>query len=157
MLYDFFAFGSVLETARAGFATYVGLTPTQYLGLIVIARADPKEPVGINQVARRLHLTGAFVTNEVNRLVQDGLVEKKPHPTDRRRVQLFATEAGWEKLAHLAKFQRPVNDALFQTLTREEFNQLKDIMRGALRSAGPVRAATRQILSGRWRAAIGHG
>jgi len=136
MLYDFFAFGSVLDTARAGFATYVGLSPTQYLGLIVIARANPEEPVGVNQVAQRLRLTGAFVTNEVNKLVQDGLVEKKPHPTDGRRVQLFATRAGWDKLTHLAAFQRPVNDALFETLTGEEFLQLKNIMK-RLAEGGP--------------------
>ena len=136
MLYDFFAFGSTLDTARAGFANYVGLTPTQYLSLIVIARADPQAPVGVNQVAARLHLSGAFVTNEINKLVQEGLVEKKPHPTDGRRVQLLATKAGWEKLAHLAAFQRPVNDALFETLTEEEFTQLRGIMR-RLAQGGP--------------------
>lgn len=129
MLYDFFAFGSVLETARAGFASYAGLTPTQYLGLIVVARADPKEPVGVKQVAQRLHLTGAFVTNEVNGLVEQGLVEKRPHPTDGRRVQLLATQAGWDKLARLSAFQRPVNDALFETLSGEEFQQLRNIMK----------------------------
>lgn len=136
MLYDFFAFGSTLDTARAGFASYVGLTPTQYLSLIVIARADPQAPVGVNQVAARLHLTGAFVTNEINKLVQDGLVEKKPHPSDGRRVQLLATRAGWEKLAHLAAFQRPINDALFETLTEDEFAQLRSIMR-RLADGGP--------------------
>jgi len=136
MLYDFFAFGSTLETARAGFASYAGLSPTQYLSLIVIARADPKEPVGVNQVARRLHLTGAFVTTEVNKLVQDGLVAKRPHPTDGRRVQLSVTDAGTQKLKHLAAFQRPVNDALFETLTQEEFEQLRNIMR-RLATGGP--------------------
>ena len=136
MLYDFFAFGSTLETARAGFASYVGLTPTQYLSLIVIARADPQHPPGVNQVADRLRLSGAFLTNEVNKLVQEGLVEKKPHPTDGRRVQLFATAAGWRKLTELAAYQRPVNDALFGALTGEEFQQLKDIMR-RLANDGP--------------------
>ncbi|TCR62957.1 MarR family winged helix-turn-helix transcriptional regulator [Bosea sp. BK604] len=136
MLYDFFAFGSTLETARTGFASYVGLTPTQYFSLIVIARADPKAPVGVNQVAARLHLSGAFVTNEINKLVQEGLVDKRPHPTDGRRVQLVATKAGWEKLTHLAAFQRPVNDALFETLTEEEFRQLGAIMR-RLAEGGP--------------------
>lgn len=134
MLYDFFAFGSVLDTARSGFAAYVGLTPTQYLSLIVIARAE--EPIGVAQVAQRLHLTGAFVTSEVNKLVLDELVEKKPHPTDGRRVQLFATRSGWDKLRQLAAFQRPVNDALFEALTSEEFEQLKSIMR-RLATGGP--------------------
>jgi DNA-binding MarR family transcriptional regulator len=127
MLYDFFAFASTLDEARAGFASYIGLSPTQYLSLIVIARAD--EPVGVNQVAKRLHLSGPFVTIEVNKLVQGGLVEKRPHPTDGRRVQLFVTALGRETLARLAAFQRPVNDALFETLNRKEFETLQNIMR----------------------------
>jgi DNA-binding MarR family transcriptional regulator len=127
MLYDFFAFGSTLETARAGFANFVGLSPTQYFSLIVIARSET--PPGVNQVAARLHLSGPFVTLEINKLVKEGLVEKRPHPTDGRRVQLFVTPSGWDKLARLAKFQRPVNDALFETLSRKEFEQLKDMMR----------------------------
>lgn len=126
MLYDFFAFGNTLEEARAGFASYVGLSPTQYLSLIVIARAD--EPMGTNQVAKRLHLSGPFVTIEINKLVLAGHVEKRAHPSDGRRVQLFVTSLGRKTLARLAAFQRPVNDALFETLSREEFETLKDIM-----------------------------
>jgi DNA-binding MarR family transcriptional regulator len=127
MLYDFFAFGSTLDEARAGFAGYIGLSPTQYLSLIVIARAN--EPVGVNQVAKRLHLSGPFVTIEINKLVRTGLVEKRPHPSDGRRVQLFVTPLGLTNLARLAELQRPVNDALFETLSREEFDALRDIMR----------------------------
>jgi DNA-binding MarR family transcriptional regulator len=138
MLYDFFAFGSTLETARAGFARFVNLSPTQYLSLIVIARSDELEPPGVNQIAKRLHLSGPFVTLEINKLVKEGLVEKQPHPTDGRRVQLFVTRLGWDKLARLAKFQRPVNDALFNTLSRKEFEQLKHMMRRL--SEGGVRA-----------------
>ena len=125
-----------LHSARAGFASYVGLSPTQYFSLIVIARSYEREPVGISEVARRLHLSGAFVTIEVNRLVRDKLVEKRPHPSDGRRVQLFATCAGWDKLTHLAAFQRPVNDALFETLSKKEFAQLRNIMR-RLSEGGP--------------------
>ena len=136
MLYDFFAFGSTLNSARAGFASYVGLSPTQYFSLIVIARSYEREPVGISEVARRLHLSGAFVTIEVNRLVREKLVEKRPHPSDGRRVQLFATRAGWDKLRHLAAFQRPVNDALFETLSKDEFEQLRNFMR-RLSEGGP--------------------
>jgi DNA-binding MarR family transcriptional regulator len=127
MLYDFFAFGSTLDQARAGFAGHIGLSPTQYLSLIVIARAE--EPVGVNQVAKRLHLSGPFVTIEINKLVQGGLVDKRPHPSDGRRVQLFVTPFGLSKLARLAELQRPVNDALFESLSRDEFGVLRDILR----------------------------
>ena len=45
-----------------------------------------------NQLTDRLRLSGAFITNEVNKLVSDGLIEKSTHPSDGRRVQLAVTE-----------------------------------------------------------------
>jgi DNA-binding MarR family transcriptional regulator len=53
--------------------------------LIAVAHSTLDEPMGINQIAARLHLR-AFVTNEVNKLVSDGLIEKSAHPSDGRRV-----------------------------------------------------------------------
>ena len=128
LLYDFFAFGRSLEAARAKFASYVGLSPTQYLIMTAIKNSTLDEPMGINQIAAQLRLSGAFVTNEVNKLVSDGLVEKSAHPSDGRRVQLTATDQGLRMLTRLAAFQRPVNDALFGTLTRDEFRVLSVLL-----------------------------
>lgn len=128
LLYAYFAFGRSLETARTKFANYVDLSTTQYLILIAVANANQKEPMGINQVAERLYLSGPFVTIEVNNLVEDGLIEKSTHPSDKRRVQLSVTPAGLDRLKRLAAFQRPINDALFGTLTRDEFQTLSNLL-----------------------------
>jgi DNA-binding MarR family transcriptional regulator len=125
---DYFAFGRNLEIARAKFANYVDLSPTQYMILIAIAHSTLDEPMGINQIADRLHLSGAFVTNEVNKLVSDGLIEKSAHPSDGRRVQLTVTNQGISRLTRLAAFQRPINDVLFGTLTRDEFRLLSQLL-----------------------------
>jgi len=128
VLYDYFAFGRSLEAARETFASFVGLSPTQYLILIAIKNSTAEKPMGVNQVAERLYLSGAFVTNEINKLVADGLIEKSPHPGDGRRVQLTLTEHGINLLVRLAALQRPVNDALFGMLTREEFKVLSQML-----------------------------
>jgi DNA-binding MarR family transcriptional regulator len=128
LLYDFFAFGRSLEAARAKFASYVGLSPTQYLILTAIKNSTLDEPMGINQLATQLRLSGAFITNEVNKLVSEGLIEKSTHPSDGRRVQLTATGQGFSLLTRLAAFQRPVNDALFGMLTRDEFRLLSQLL-----------------------------
>jgi len=94
----------------------------------VVAHTPESEPVGINQIADRLHLSGAFVTIEVNKLVAEGLVDKRGHPDDGRRVQLFVTKEGVDRLTRLAAFQRPVNDALFGMLSREEFRVLSRLL-----------------------------
>jgi DNA-binding MarR family transcriptional regulator len=128
LLYDFFAFGRSLEAARGKFASYVGLSPTQYLIMIAIKNSSVDEPMGINQLAAQLRLSGAFITNEVNKLVADGLIEKSAHPSDGRRVQLTATDEGYGLLTRLAAIQRPVNDALFGNLTRDEFRLLAQLL-----------------------------
>lgn len=128
LLYAYFAFGRSLDAARAKFAGYADLSTTQYLILIAVMHSRQDEPLGINQLAERLYLSGAFVTIEVNKLVSDGLIEKTTHAGDRRRVQLAVTPAGIERLTRLATFQRPVNDALFKTLSRAEFKQLLQLL-----------------------------
>ncbi|MGY3129603.1 DNA-binding MarR family transcriptional regulator [Bradyrhizobium sp. USDA 4501] len=80
LLYDYFAFGRSLEACREIFAGFVDLSPTQYLILIAIKNSTAEEPMGVNQVAERLYLSGAFVTNEINKLVSDGLLEKSSPP-----------------------------------------------------------------------------
>ncbi len=127
LLYDFFAFGSSLEATRSKFAEYADLSTAQYLILIAIAQAPQHE--GVGYVARHLHLSSAFVTIELNRLVAEKLVSKLPHHDDGRRVRLAITPQGSALLAHLAALQRPVNDMLFETLTAEEFRILSRIMR----------------------------
>lgn len=128
LLADLFAFGSRLDDARARFAAYIGLTPPQYLILIVVSLAPPDSEVGVAQVAERLYLSGAFVTIEVNKLVKIGLIEKQPHSSDRRRVHLVVTPEGIRRLERLAGLQRPVNDALFSTLDRADFDRLSDAL-----------------------------
>jgi DNA-binding MarR family transcriptional regulator len=128
LLYDFFAFSRSLDAARAKFANYADLSQTQYLILIAVAHSSLDEPMGINQIADRLYLSGAFITNEVNKLVSDGLMEKSTHPNDGRRVQLTVTERGLALLTRLATFQRSVNDALFGMLSPGEFKLLSQLL-----------------------------
>jgi DNA-binding MarR family transcriptional regulator len=151
LLYDFFAFGRSLEAARAKFASYVGLSTTQYLIMIAIKNSTLDEPMGVNQLATRLRLSGAFITNEVNKLVSDGLIEKSTHPSDGRRVQLTATGQGSSLLTRLAAFQRPVNDAMFGMLTRDEFRLLSQLL--ARLAADGDRAVT---FAGYFEASIAH-
>ena len=47
----------------------------------------------------------------------------------------MATDAGLGKLRRLAAIQRPVNDALFASVTREDFEKLTVIMDGLSRGA----------------------
>jgi DNA-binding MarR family transcriptional regulator len=127
-VHDFLAFSQMLTDIRAGFGEHLGLTGIAYTTLISISHLQGPTGVGVNAIAEHLHLSGAFITTEVAKLVKAGLVSKRVNAKDKRRVLLTVTAAGRKLLNQLAAVQAPVNDALFDTLTASEFVQLKSLM-----------------------------
>jgi DNA-binding MarR family transcriptional regulator len=129
LVHDTLAFAARVQKIRARFGRIIGLSGSQYTTLIAIAHLECREGgVGINRVAEHLHLSGAFVTIEVNRLVKGGLVTKRTNPGDRRRVMLTIAPAGRRLLNKLAAVQRPVNDALFDSLSSDDFKILRALV-----------------------------
>jgi hypothetical protein len=57
-----------------------------------------------------------------------GLVSKRVNAKDKRRVLLRVSTEGRKLLNKLVTVQAPVNDALFDTLTPEEFAPLRSMM-----------------------------
>jgi DNA-binding MarR family transcriptional regulator len=127
-IHDFLAFSAMITDIRAGFGEYLGMTGVQYTTLISIAHLQGETGVGVNAIAEHLHLSGAFITTEVAKLVKAGLVRKRANATDKRRVLLTITASGRKALGNLVRIQAPVNDALFDCLSASEFVQLKGIM-----------------------------
>ena len=127
-IHDFLAFSQMVSEIRAGFGEYIGLTGIGYTTLISISHLQGPTGIGVNAIAELLHLSGAFITTEVAKLVRAGLVRKRVNAKDKRRVLLTITPAGRKLLNRLAAVQAPVNDALFETLSGDEFVRLKGMM-----------------------------
>lgn len=128
MIHDIMAFGARMQENRARVASYVGLSAQQYTILITIAHYQDQEGFGIIQVADHLRLSGAFVTIEVNKLVEAGLVRKKPNQADRRRVLLTVTMKARDLLDTLCQIQQPSNDTIFGSLSAQDFETLRHII-----------------------------
>jgi DNA-binding MarR family transcriptional regulator len=70
-----------------------GLTFARYEALVLLAFArSGRLPMRV--MGERLQLHPTSVTNIVDRLQADGLVQRTPHPTDRRATLVGITEAG---------------------------------------------------------------
>ena len=128
LIHDIMAFGARMQETRARIAAYAGLSGQQYTILITIAHSQSQDGFGIIQVAEHLRLSGAFVTIEVNKLVEAGLVRKRPNPVDRRRVLLTIMPKARELLDKLSRIQRPSNDTIFGNLSAEEFHTLRTMI-----------------------------
>ena len=124
MVHAFFAFNARHEQIRDGHARRIGLAGTEYTILISIAHLSQDEAVNVKSVAEHLHVTTGFITNTTRKLQNRGLVAKTRDRTDKRRTNLTVTARGMALLEELAPFQRQVNDAEFDSLSRADFLQL---------------------------------
>jgi DNA-binding MarR family transcriptional regulator len=127
MVYDTLAFAARIQEVRSRFGAFIGLPGAQYSILMAIAHQQD-DGIGVNAIAEHLHLSGAFVTTEINKLVLAGLVEKREHPSDRRRVLLRITERARARLRDLSAIQIQGNDALFECLDRKDFETFRTLI-----------------------------
>lgn len=136
MLHDMLSFFARLEHVRGRFGDFIGLSGPQYTILVAIRQFQGEEGVGVKELADRLHLSGAFITIETNKLARLDLIGKVTNPKDQRRVNLSLTPRGAEALTRLAPLQCEVNDILFEPLTAQDFATLRRIIGQLDTSAG---------------------
>jgi DNA-binding MarR family transcriptional regulator len=128
LVHNLFAFLGSHEAIRAGHAARIGLTAIEYTALISVAHLESNLDVSVKSLAEHLHVSGAFVTTIVGKLLKKGLLSKETDKVDRRRLSLTVTTKGETLLAELAPVQQQVNDIQFGCLTATEFEFLNDII-----------------------------
>ncbi|WP_067574426.1 MarR family winged helix-turn-helix transcriptional regulator [Nocardia acidivorans] len=95
-----FAVRKVRLTMRAAIGEELeafGLSTSQYATLMMMTEQHPG--MSIADIAREVASTRQAANEMVAGLEQAGLVERQPHPTDRRTHQIRITEAGRKTLA----------------------------------------------------------
>lgn len=122
-------FSGLLQNIRNGFAEYIGLSGVQYTILVCIAHLDEgQKGVSVKSIANHLALSGAFITIETGKLDGQGFVRKVKNPRDGRGVLVQVTKDGNRLLSKLAPLQQNINDKLFSSLGREDFNYLNKLV-----------------------------
>jgi DNA-binding MarR family transcriptional regulator len=87
-----------------------------------------REPVRMGELHQHVLLSQPALSRMVDRLVERGLVERRPDPTDGRGVRLWLTEAGRDTQHRIGRrHARSVARALTAELRPEELRQLAAI------------------------------
>ncbi|MER7279404.1 MarR family transcriptional regulator [Dactylosporangium sp. NPDC000244] len=94
-----------------------GVRIGQNLVLEVLWAADGLSP---GELATRLGVTTPTIVNTATRMVNDGLIERRPDPTDRRLVRLYLTDKARAAQTPIAEARRRLADHALATLTEEE-------------------------------------
>ena len=81
----------VAPAVHSRLAARLAIGPTDLTALDVTTSGST--PLGVVELAQRLGIRSASATVLVDRLVASGHLQRSPHPSDRRRTSLTATEA----------------------------------------------------------------
>ncbi|MDA3648696.1 MarR family transcriptional regulator [Saccharopolyspora indica] len=82
-------FTQALDAHVRRVAEQLGLTASQ-----VIALRELSEPITARELAVRMSCEPSNATFVLDRLERQGLIERRPHPTDRRAKQIVLTQDG---------------------------------------------------------------
>ncbi|MDQ6657073.1 MAG: MarR family transcriptional regulator [Actinomycetota bacterium] len=80
----------VAPAVHSSLAGRLAVGPTDLTALDVATSSDT--PLGVVELSHRLGIRSASATVLVDRLVASGHLERRPHPSDRRRTSLRATQ-----------------------------------------------------------------
>lgn len=91
----------------------------------------------MGELSSRLMVTNGNVTGLIDSMVEDGLVERQPHPTDRRSTVIAATRHGRALFAKMAPSHAAWVESMMAGLSRAEMvlllellGKLKESLRG---------------------------
>ncbi len=93
--------------------------------MAALHRSGPE--LKMSELSRLLLVSNGNATAVVGRLVDDGLVARRPSSTDRRIVHVSLTDEGRRRFAELASDHEARVDALFSDVTASDLDQLDEL------------------------------
>ena len=117
---------SVLESRVEARLSEVGLSLAKLAALRQLTEAGESLPLG--QLAERLSCVKSNVTQLVDRLEADGLVNRTSDPNDRRSRLAILTESGRAAYTKGSEIQMRAERELFAVLTPDESEKLHELL-----------------------------
>jgi DNA-binding MarR family transcriptional regulator len=111
-----------------------GVRRWHYAVLATLAEFGPSAQA---QIGRRLGVDRSDMVALLNDLEREGYVSRAPDPADRRRNSVDLTEAGRDILARFDRLVIAADDALLQSLTPAEREQLFDLLGRIVHAPAP--------------------
>ena len=124
LIQDLLTVSRRLQLAREYFGRRISVTGPQYSLLMTVAELQGTTGVSVGSVAKAMHVSSAFITSEIGKLADAGLITKRPNPEDGRSALLSLAPAGRMRIDGLMSEIRTVNDLFFGLLGVRLFAQL---------------------------------
>lgn len=118
-----------LSACREAFGRALGLTGSQFAVLIGIAYRQGPSGVTVRDLSKHIALAPTHVTTEIGRLIDGGLVVKRPNESDRRSVLVSLSKVGEKAIVDISPFVRIINDLLFADISAKDLAIVSKIAR----------------------------
>ncbi|MCH6264400.1 MULTISPECIES: MarR family winged helix-turn-helix transcriptional regulator [Neobacillus] len=118
------ALQKVNQVSKSKLSPY-GVTPVQYALLRQLWRKDGQFSF---ELAERLLLDSATITGIIDRLEQNGFIDRRVDPNDRRNKLVFLTEKGRSMEVPLCQKMEEMNEEVMSDLNDMEIQQFKKIL-----------------------------
>lgn len=105
-----------------------GLSRKQY-GVLRSIRRIGDQGATVNDIRRQLTDLKADVTRLIDRLVRDGLVERRPDDADRRVVRVFLSADGEKLLNDIDEPLLGIHRTQFRSFSPEDVDALKRLLK----------------------------
>jgi DNA-binding MarR family transcriptional regulator len=129
---DMYAAMSLLRLLRQEIASTLSLSSAEYSVLLAVWYLERGSDMTLRAIADHLHVAAAYVTAEVGKLVEKGLLTKKPDPLDRRAVAVELTPTSRELLSRLGLMLRDINAPLLAGISVRDLDTVHRFFRGII-------------------------
>ncbi|HEX2053817.1 MAG TPA: MarR family transcriptional regulator [Actinomycetota bacterium] len=106
------------------------------------------EPITPGVIAERAIIAAASTTSVLDTLERRGLVERRPHPTDRRKLLIALTSAGRKTIDAILPGVHKLEANVMRRLSEEERRQLLDLIAKVQGAVSEVAAEPAEPLTG---------
>lgn len=111
-------------------AQALGLTSAQWRILASVAKAEflNQDPLSQANLAEQMDMEPITLSRHVDRMEESGLIERRPHPSDRRAYRLFLTDAARPLVERFRTMSSGVLDGAFAGITAKEIGIVTDVL-----------------------------
>ena len=129
---DLYAAMSMMRLLRQEIAAALSLTSAEYSVLLAVWYLEREGEMTVRAISDHLHVAAAYVTSEVARLVDKGLLVKRPHPVDRRAVGVALTKSARGVLVQLGPMLRDINRPLLEDVSYRDMITVHRFLRSII-------------------------
>lgn len=126
---------SQLEEIHKSWAELVGITEPQWLILMAIEALDEGPGVAGIEVANKLRVHPAFVTNQTKSLEKSGFLSRVTRADDARYVLMSLTAKARTEIAKLSKRRLALNSTIFNEFDEKSLSDLNVALTAIARNA----------------------